>query len=98
MTIALGLHDPRRRRQLVRQIVGQHPYHGRARILPEGRQQQQRRADDEGGEGDVEFDRAELVEQLRQREQHIGERRDEQRAAAAVLRRAAPRSKFARWR
>ena len=49
--------------------------------MPEGGEQQQRRADDEGGEGEAQLDCAEPFEQIRECPQHISQRRDEQRPA-----------------
>ena len=58
----------------------QRPDDRAADAVPEGREQEQGRADHEGGERDVELDRAELAEQADQSEQHVGQRRDEQGA------------------
>src|SRR3546814_10471398 len=68
-----------------------------AGVLPKGRQQQQRRTDHKGGQRDIEFDRAKGAEKLGQREQHIGEGRNEQRAAVDQIGRASCRERVCQY-
>src|SRR4051812_46266950 len=72
---------PVEQRQLVAQPDRKRLDDRRARLVPEGRQEQQRRADDQGRQRDVELDRTELPEERTERVKDVSQRRDEQRAA-----------------
>src|SRR3982751_3799414 len=76
----LADHSPVQQRQPFAQALRQRLDDCRARLVPEGRKEQQCRPDDERGERDVQLDGAELPEQFVQRIKHVGERRDEKGA------------------